>query len=153
MRAGDAWAYGVAGVDISTGAFTVWEAAQSGLAAAIARLEPSEILVPDAVIDEPELKALWRETRAHVTPLARDGFDAASGERRPAAHPACRRCRASGSSPAPRSRRRRPWWPMWSARSSARPPLSAPTREAADATLAIDAATRANLELTQALGG
>ena len=58
------------------------KAVAAGLQAEIARLEPREILVPDGVLDEPSLKALWRETRASVTPLARDGLDAGSGERR-----------------------------------------------------------------------
>ncbi len=76
------WLYGLAAVDISTGAFVVSEAAQSELSAELARLDPREIVVPDAILDDPEVKALWRDARAAVTPLAREGFDAASGERR-----------------------------------------------------------------------
>ncbi|WP_460448170.1 DNA mismatch repair protein MutS [Alsobacter sp. SYSU BS001988] len=154
VRAGEAWLYGLAYVDISTGTFTVGEVAQAGLAAAIARLEPSEILVPDAVIDEPELKALWRETRAHVTPLARDGFDAASGERRLCAFFGVSTLAGFGQfSRAEIAAAAAVVAYVERTQFGARPPLSAPTREAADATLAIDAATRANLELTRTLGG
>ncbi|MCZ8100986.1 MAG: hypothetical protein O9972_24130 [Burkholderiales bacterium] len=76
------WTCGLAAVDISTGAFVVWEAAQADLAAELARLDPREIVVPDTMLDDPDLRALWRETRAAVTPLARDGLDATAGERR-----------------------------------------------------------------------
>ena len=78
----ESWAYGLAAVDISTGRFSLAETDVAGLAAEIARLEPREIVVPDAIFDDPELRALWRESRAAVTPIARDGLDPASAERR-----------------------------------------------------------------------
>src|SRR3954451_310604 len=76
------WAYGLAAVDISTGVFSVAETDAAGLAAEIARLEPREIVVPDAIHDDPELRTLWREARAAVTAVAREGLDPASAERR-----------------------------------------------------------------------
>src|SRR3954447_22947173 len=76
------WAYGLAAVDISTGAFSLTETDAAGLAAEIARLEPREIVVPDAIHDDPELRTLWREARAAVTAVAREGLDPASAERR-----------------------------------------------------------------------
>ncbi|GGH08386.1 DNA mismatch repair protein MutS [Alsobacter metallidurans] len=154
VRAGEGWTYGLAAVDISTGAFTVAEASEGALAAEIARLEPREILVPDAILDEPALRALWRETRAHVTPLARDGLDAASGERRLCAFygvsslagfGAFARAEIAAAAAAVAYVER--------TQLGARPPLSAPAREAADACMAIDAATRASLELTRTLAG
>ena len=48
-----------AAVDISTGRFSLAETDVAGLAAEIARLEPREIVVPDAIFDDPELRALW----------------------------------------------------------------------------------------------
>src|SRR5919112_5674248 len=56
-----AFAYGLAAVDISTGRFSLSETDAAGLPAEIARLEPREILLPDAVLDEPDLAPLWRE--------------------------------------------------------------------------------------------
>src|SRR4051812_7855251 len=76
------WTYGLAAVDISTGRFLVAETDGAGLAAEIARLEPREIVVPGAIHDDPSLRDLWRETRAAVTPVPRDGLDADSAERR-----------------------------------------------------------------------
>src|SRR6185312_13848227 len=77
-----AWCYGLAAIDISTGRFLLSETDGGGLAAEIARLEPREILLPDAVLDDPELAILWRETKSAITPLAREGLDPASAERR-----------------------------------------------------------------------
>src|SRR5260370_14714072 len=54
IRAGDGrLAYGLAALDLSTGAFTLTEADEAGLAAEIARLEPSEVVASHAVYDEP----------------------------------------------------------------------------------------------------
>src|SRR6218665_3293814 len=72
----------MAAIDISTGRFTVSEAPQERLAIEFSRLEPREIVCPDAIHDDPELKEFWREITIPVTPLARDGLDAASAERR-----------------------------------------------------------------------
>ena len=53
--------YGLAAIDISTGRFSVMETPQDRLAIEFARLEPREIVCPDAIHDDPELKAFWRE--------------------------------------------------------------------------------------------
>jgi DNA mismatch repair protein MutS len=151
--AGD-WTYGLAAADISTGRFTVSEASRATLPAEIARLEPREILVPDAVLDDPELKVLWRETRASVVPLARDGFDAASGERRLTGFVGVTTLAGFGQfSRAEIGAAAAIVAYVERTQFGARPPLSPPTREGAAATLQIDAATRANLELTRTLSG
>ena len=49
---GEAWTYGVAALDISTGSFTVAEVSEAGLGALLARLDPREIVVPDGTADE-----------------------------------------------------------------------------------------------------
>ncbi|MEY3596448.1 MAG: hypothetical protein RL543_401, partial [Pseudomonadota bacterium] len=76
------WTYGLASTDISTGRFIVSETSETSLSAEIARLEPREILIPDGILDEASLKNLWRETSAAIAPIARDGFDPASAEKR-----------------------------------------------------------------------
>src|ERR671920_2345792 len=76
------WAYGLAAVDISTGRFSLSETDGVGLQAEIARLDPSEILLPDAILEDPGLAPLWRDMRAAITPLPREGLDPASAERR-----------------------------------------------------------------------
>ena len=125
-----------------------------GSPAEIARLEPREIVVPDAIHDDPELRALWRETRAAVTPLAARRARPGLGRAAPArTSSASRRSTASASSRAPRSRRRAARSPTSSAPSSAAPGPAAAAPRGARRELAIDAATRANLELTRTLAG
>src|ERR1700674_4112772 len=66
----EAATFALAFLDISTGEFRVIECDRNGLSAEIARLEPGEIVVSDALYGDPELMALWRSLP--VTPLARD---------------------------------------------------------------------------------
>ena len=73
--------FALAWIDISTGEFRVAECEQASLSAEIARLEPGEIIVSDALFDESGLAPYWRSLPA-VTPLARDVFDGATAERR-----------------------------------------------------------------------
>src|SRR5579863_1542836 len=56
LRAGEARAlFGVAALDISTGAFSLGETDEAGLGVEIARIEPSEILAPQVLFDEPAI--------------------------------------------------------------------------------------------------
>src|SRR5215469_5494037 len=70
-------AFALAYLDISTGEFRISACDRSGLPAEIARLEPGEIIVSDALYDDAEMAPLWRSLPA-VTPLARDVFDGPS---------------------------------------------------------------------------
>lgn len=146
--------YGLAAIDISTGRFTVMETPQERLGIEFSRLEPREIVCPDAIHDDPELKEFWREITIPVTPLAREGLDAASAERRLKeffgvatldAFGAFTRAEIAAAGAALAYVER--------TQLGARPPLSAPVRDSGSATMLIDAATRANLELTRTLGG
>src|SRR6202023_3263030 len=76
--------YALAWIDISTSEFSVAECERSALAAAVARIEPGEIIVADAVFSDTELSPYLRSLPA-VTPLTRDVFDGATAERRLAA--------------------------------------------------------------------
>jgi DNA mismatch repair protein MutS len=154
-RASDeGWCYGLAAVDISTGRFALAETAQAGLAAEIARLEPREIVVPDVIFDDPELRTLWRETRAAVTPVARDGLDPASAERRLRDFFGVATLDSFGSfSRAEMAAAGSALHYVERTQFGQRPALQPPRREAAAGVLAIDAATRANLELTRTLSG
>src|SRR5580704_8096603 len=145
--------YALAWIDISTSEFNVAESERAGLAAAIARIEPGEIIVADAVFSDPELAPYLRSLPA-VTPLTRDVFDGTTAERRLAAFfgvsttasfGAFSRIELTAASAVVTYVER--------TQIGKRPPLSPPVREAAGATLAIDQATRANLELIRTLGG
>src|SRR6202045_1988973 len=73
--------FALAWIDISTGEFRIAECDRAGLMADLARLEPREIIVADALSEDPELASYLRSLPA-VTPLPRDVFDGASAERR-----------------------------------------------------------------------
>src|SRR3954468_5688339 len=77
--------FALAWIDISTGEFRIAECEAGALAAEIARLEPGEIIVSDALYSEPDLAAYFRSLPA-VTPLTRDVFDGATAERRLASY-------------------------------------------------------------------
>src|SRR5438046_7650847 len=68
---------GLAWIDISTSEFIVTECSTGELAATLARINPNEAVVTDALYGDPELGPLLRELPA-VTPLTRDVFDSAS---------------------------------------------------------------------------
>src|SRR3984885_13442165 len=74
--------YGLAALDLSTGAVALSETDETGLAAEIARLEPSEVVASQAVYDERLFSQIVAEMRVSTTPLARDGGDGAAAERR-----------------------------------------------------------------------
>ena len=144
--------FALAYLDISTGEFCVAECDRIALAAEIARIEPGEIIVSDALYSDAEL-APYLRTLA-VTPLTRDVFDGATAERRLASYFAVATTDAFGTfSRLELTAAAACITYVERTQLGSRPPLSPPTREAAATTLSIDAATRANLELMRTLSG
>src|SRR5437868_15141676 len=144
---------GLAWIDISTSEFIVTECSTGELAATLARINPNEAVVTDALYGDPELGPLLRELPA-VTPLTRDFFDSVTAELRLCDYfavatmdglSAISRLEATSAAAAVTYIDR--------TQVGKRPPLSPPAREAAGTTMAIDPATRANLELTRTLAG
>src|SRR5690242_17374448 len=144
---------GLAWIDISTSEFIVTECATAELAATLSRINPNEVIVTDALYGDADLGPLLRELPS-VTPLTRDVFDGATAERRLCDYfavatmdglSAMSRLEATAAAAAVTYIDR--------TQVGKRPPLSPPSREAAGTTMAIDPATRANLELTRTLSG
>jgi DNA mismatch repair protein MutS len=150
---GDAAAqFALAFLDISTGEFRVMECDRAALAAEIARLEPGEIIVSDALYDDAELAPYLRTLP--VTPLTRDVFDGATAERRLAAYFAVATTDAFGTfSRLELTAAAACITYVERTQLGSRPPLSPPAREAAGSAMMIDAATRTNLELMRTLTG
>ena len=73
--------FGLAWIDISTAEFTVTECSGSELAATLARINPNEAIVADALYNDSERGPSLRELPA-LTPLTRDVFDGATAEKR-----------------------------------------------------------------------
>ncbi|HMK70045.1 MAG TPA: DNA mismatch repair protein MutS [Xanthobacteraceae bacterium] len=143
----------LAWVDISTGEFRLAECDRAALAAAVARIDPGEIIVSDALYADPEFAPNLRALPA-VTPLARDMFDGATAERRLASYFAVATTAAFGAfSRLELTAAAAAVSYVERTQVGKRPPLSPPLREAAGATLAIDQATRSNLELLRTIAG
>ena len=152
-RASQGDRFGLAWIDISTSEFMVTECAGGELQATLARINPNEAIVTDALYGDTELGPVLRELPA-VTPLTRDVFDSATAERRLCDYfavatmdglAAMSRLEATAAAAAVTYIDR--------TQVGKRPPLSPPAREATGTTMAIDPATRANLELTRTLSG
>src|SRR6201991_3225690 len=75
----DANRFALAWIGISTGEFRIAERDRAGLSAEIARIEPGEIIVSDALYNDEELGPSLRSLPT-VTPLTRDVFDGATAE-------------------------------------------------------------------------
>src|SRR5215468_1791384 len=144
---------GLAWIDISTSEFMVTECSGAELPATLARINPNEAIVTDALYGDTEFATVLRDLSA-VTPLTRDVFDSATAERRLCDYfavatmdglAAMSRLEATAAAAAVTYIDR--------TQVGKRPPLSPPAREAAGTTMAIDPATRANLELTRTLSG
>src|ERR1700759_5862529 len=72
---------GLAWIDISRSEFVVMECGFAEMPATLARINPNEAIVTDALYGDSEFGPLLRELPA-VTPLTRDVFDGATAERR-----------------------------------------------------------------------
>ncbi|WP_234054249.1 MULTISPECIES: DNA mismatch repair protein MutS [unclassified Xanthobacter] len=149
----DDFAYALAFTDMSTGSFRVAMTSREALGADLARIEPAEILVSDALLDDAELKTLLRDFPA-VTPLPRQSFDGASAEKRLAGFFGVAALDAFGPFTRPE---------LVAAAAivayvertqlGARPALARPVKEAEGGIMLIDAGTRANLELVKTTSG
>jgi DNA mismatch repair protein MutS len=145
--------FALAFLDISTGEFRVMECDRLSVAAEIARIEPGEIIVSDALYGDPEV-APYLRTLPAVTPLTRDVFDGATAERRLASYFAVATTESFGTfSRLELTAAAACITYVERTQLGRRPPLSPPAREAAGSALMIDAATRANLELMRTLSG
>jgi len=151
--AGEESRFALGWIDISTGEFRIAERNRAGLSAEIARLEPGEIIVSDALYGDTDLAPMLRALPA-VTPLTRDVFDGTTAERRLAGYfgvstsagfGALTRLELTAAAACVTYVER--------TQLGQRPPLSPPVRESEGATLAIDQATRVNLELMRTLAG
>ena len=146
------WRYGLASIDISTGEFFVQDCETEELLSALARLEPREIVAHEALCRDQKIADQLTALKIPVTPLARDigpeaaqrmqnyfgvntleGFGALSSEVLTAAATAL--------------------FYVERTQKGEKPVLQPPKVKNLSLSLEIDAATRANLELTRTLSG
>jgi DNA mismatch repair protein MutS len=144
----------LASADISSGDFHVCTVAPQEMAAELARLQPKEVLAPDVLFTDEAVGAVLKDTGPKLTLLPMSKFDSANGER--ALRSLYRVAVLDGFGSFSRAE--------FSAAGAVvsyleltqkgkLPVLKPLAREVEHAHMAIDAATRRNLELTESLSG
>lgn len=148
-RVGAEEGFGLAWADVSTGDFAVTSVSASGLGAELARLAPGELLIAEGTRPE-DMTGL----SATLTALPPTHFDSGHAERRLKAHLGVAALDAFGAfSRAELGAMGALLDYVELTQVGRMPALMPPRRVAASDTMAIDAATRANLELVRTLQG
>jgi DNA mismatch repair protein MutS len=144
----------LAWVDVSTGELSVRTLHEPGLPAALAGLEPGEILIGEALAEAPLIKAALADFAPALTPLPTARFDSANGQRRLEALYKVGSLDAFGAfSRAELAALGGLVDYVELTQKGKLPRLAPPRRVEENAVMAIDAATRRNLELTRSLSG
>lgn len=142
----------LAWVDISTGAFHCMTCPRPRLAPDLARLAPSELLIPDPANNE--IRDTAGEMGIAITELARASFDSTEGRSRLCDLFGVATLEAFGNfSRAEEAAMGAVVAYLDLTQKGKLPRLTPPQKELADRVLQIDAATRRNLELTRTLAG
>ena len=145
---------GLAWLDVSTGDFFVQPATATELGAALARLEPGELLLPDRLLQHAVLFELFGEWKSILSPLPSARFDSDNGRRRLEALYGVKALEGFGSFSRAELAAAGSLVDYVELTQQGRlPRLTIPRRLAEGAVMEIDAATRRNLELTRSLGG
>ncbi|MDE2631023.1 MAG: DNA mismatch repair protein MutS, partial [Alphaproteobacteria bacterium] len=151
-RAGGGFA--LASADMSAGTFHVAAAAQGDLAVEIARLAPNELLAPDTLLADAALAPVLNALGGALTALPAVKFDSAAGERALKNHYGVSELAGFGTfSRAELSAAGALVAYLELTQKGKLPALQPLVRETSHAFMAIDAATRRNLELTATLAG
>ncbi len=146
--------HALAWIDISTGEFRMSECAPGGLAAALARIEPREVLLPERAAEDAALRATIGASGAALTSLPQAFFDAATAEARLADLFGVKSMEAYGNfSRAELSAGAGLIAYVDKTQVTKRPPIEPPRRLSDRDTMRLDAATRINLELFRSISG
>src|SRR5688572_21957583 len=141
-------------LDLSTADFATQPLEPGQLAAALARLAPGELLVPDRLLAREPLKTILEEWNSVLTPLPSARFDSDNARKRLQAAFNVAALDSYGSfSRAEVAACGALLDYVELTQAGKRPALAPPRRERADGTMEIDPATRRNLELVRSLDG
>ena len=144
----------VAWIDISTGELQAQTVAHVDLAAALARLDPGELLLADGLLQREPFARSAAEWRDRLTPLPASRFDETSGRRRLQAVFRVEALDGFGAfAPAEVAALGALVDYVELTQKGRLPRLAPPRRLPAGGTMEIDGATRRNLELTRTLAG
>lgn len=146
--------FALAWIDISTGVFWSAVPAQGDLSATLSQVSPGELLAPESLADDPLFATLLIDWKPLLTCLPATCFDSLAGERR------LKRAFGVTSLDAFGGFGRAEWAACGAlldylalTQKGRMPRLLPPRQQTATAVMAIDAATRRNLEITAALDG
>ena len=141
-------------LDLSTADFAAQPLQAGQLAAALARLAPGELLVPDRLLAREPLKTILEEWNSVLTPLPSARFDSDNARKRLQSAFNVAALDSYGSfSRAEVAACGALLDYVELTQAGKRPALAPPRRECADGTMEIDPATRRNLELVKSLDG
>lgn len=147
-------ALGLAWVDVSTGDFALQPIQPKALSAALARLSPGELLVPDRLLGAEAFQDVWAEWKRVLSPLPGARFDSENARRRLEALYGVGALDGFGAFSRPELAAGGALVDYVELTQKGKlPRLSIPRRLAEGAVMEIDAATRRNLELAETLGG
>lgn len=142
----------LAWVDISTGVFSVMQITRTRLGPELARLSPSELILSEGKVEE--LRELVSDFDISITDLSRASFDSTAGEKRVCDLFGVTGLDAYGSFDRAEVAAMGAIVEYLNITQKGKLPLLQPPRqETHSRSVQIDAATRRNLELTQALSG
>jgi DNA mismatch repair protein MutS len=145
---------GVAWFDLSTGELWLQAVGETALGAALARIDPGELLVPEKLIQRPGLFETFQPFKARLTIEPDARFDSENGRRRLTAMYAVETLDGFGRFGRAEVAAAGALAGYIELTQKGRvPPLQPPRRLAEDGVLEIDPATRRNLELTRTLSG
>jgi len=145
---------GVAWVDVSTGDFSTQAVAVKHLGAALARIDPGEILVSDRLLVNPALFETWEEWKRKLSPLPQARFESENARRRLEALYGVGALDGFGAFTRPELAAAGLLVDYVELTQKGKMPrLSVPRRLGDGAVMEIDGATRRNLELTMTMSG
>ena len=144
----------IAWIDLSTGSFKVCQSNASTLAADLARIQPSEIVHPDTLLQEEIFSHPIKDNGAALSPQPAHMFDSQAGNERILRHFEVKTLDGFGSfSRVELAACGAILGYVEKTQIGERPPLAKPSREESDGAMFIDSATRANLEMVRTLSG
>ena len=150
----DSGVYGLATIDISIGSFQVAELTFIDLATELSRVDPKEIIVPQELENDVKLRKIFESLTGLVTATTKSFFDSVSAKKRIAEFFNVKEIEGFGQfSRAELAAAAGAISYIELTQLEERPALNPPQKTDIAATMLIDSATRANLELTKTLSG
>lgn len=145
---------GVAWIDVSVGTLHVQQVPVKSLGSALGRLNPSEVVLPDKLLGDTEIKNQLSTFQLLLSPLPSVRFDSENAKRRLCALYGVSTLDSYGSYSRPEIAAAGALVDYVELTQKGRlPRITPPQRQSASEAMEIDAATRRNLELTQTLSG